>query len=213
PIPGDNVFGVLFSATPAERRPPGSVKMQGIAGFRENAAKRSLRDFKHQYYSAGEQPNASPSRSTYAADYPVPILQFRVVPGGRRGHVEGTDRGGLSACAVGAPAGSRKHAKSSSTADTGVFVRRAVSAQTGRRLSGGMDSEYGVVVVDEGIPGAEFAARLGKGCEWGIEGVRAGEGVEKGEVVSAAARLRPLEVKALRRLCRQSPASVKGLRK
>jgi hypothetical protein len=39
------------------------------------------------------------------------------------------------------------------------------------------------------------------------------EGVEKGEVVSAAARLRPLEVKALRQLRHQSPASVKGLRK
>lgn len=39
------------------------------------------------------------------------------------------------------------------------------------------------------------------------------EGTEKGELVSAAARLRPLEVKALRRLRRQSPASVKGLRK
>jgi DNA-directed RNA polymerase subunit RPC12/RpoP len=36
------------------------------------------------------------------------------------------------------------------------------------------------------------------------------EGVEKGELVSAAARLRALEVKALRR---QSPAAVKGLRK
>src|ERR1039458_1226576 len=86
----------------------------------------------------------------------------------------------LSACAVGIPAGSREHAESSSTADTGVFVRSAVSAQTGRRLSGGMDSEYGVVVVDEGIPGAEFAARLGKGCEWGIEGVRAGRGGGEG---------------------------------
>jgi hypothetical protein len=39
------------------------------------------------------------------------------------------------------------------------------------------------------------------------------EGVEKGEVDSAAARLRPLEVKALRQLRHQSPASVKGLRK
>src|ERR1039458_141795 len=86
----------------------------------------------------------------------------------------------LSACAVGIPAGSREHAESSSTADTGVFVRRAVSAQNGRRLSGGMDSEYGVVVVDEGIPGAEFAARLGKGCEWGIAGVRAGRGGGEG---------------------------------
>ena len=39
------------------------------------------------------------------------------------------------------------------------------------------------------------------------------EGAEKGELVSAAARLRPLEVKALRQLRLQSPASVKGLRK
>jgi hypothetical protein len=39
------------------------------------------------------------------------------------------------------------------------------------------------------------------------------EGAEKGELVSAAARLRPLEVKALRQLRHQSPASVKGLRK
>ena len=39
------------------------------------------------------------------------------------------------------------------------------------------------------------------------------EGAEKGDLDSAAARLRPLEVKALRRLRRQSPASVKGLLK
>jgi hypothetical protein len=39
------------------------------------------------------------------------------------------------------------------------------------------------------------------------------EGAEKGELVSAAARLRQIEVKVLRRLRRQSPASVNGLRK
>ena len=46
-----------------------------------------------------------------------------------------------------------------------------------------------------------------------LQGCVLEEGAEKGELVSAAARLRPLEVKALRRLCRQSPASVKGLLK
>jgi len=39
------------------------------------------------------------------------------------------------------------------------------------------------------------------------------EGAEKRELVSAAARLRPIEVKVLRRLRRHLPASAKGLRK
>jgi hypothetical protein len=42
PTPGGNVSGGPFLATPAERRPPMVVKMQGIAEFRENSAKRPL---------------------------------------------------------------------------------------------------------------------------------------------------------------------------